>query len=330
MRKKRSVVAAVLGMLAAVCMTVLVTSPAGADSVQADRGTQPPAEPEGKTKTIRYGPFELGAGGHMGNTPLLFIETPCGDCYITGMVPNLVYPDGSTANVNTGPMLHHVVFFNMFQRDPVCGTSVNAAALLGERFAASGNERTKIISPEGYGYYNPSFHVWSMIIELMNHSHEPKTVYLEMEWTYLPGSADVKPVQPVWLSVAGCYIYDTFEIPAGRSETSWEWDVNVPGKIVGMGGHLHNSGVRLTATNVSTGDELCTSEARYGESPEFIDHHGKEYISTMTRCYGSGSDPIGVLESGQTVRLTAVYDSKKPRDDVMGIMVTYIAPEGTK
>ena len=38
------------------------------------------------------------------------------------------------------------------------------------------------------------------------------------------------------------------------------------------------------------------------------------------------TDPLAVLQSGQTVRLHSVYNSPHPADDVMGIMLGYIHP----
>ncbi|MGB3100255.1 MAG: hypothetical protein WBB30_13305, partial [Solirubrobacterales bacterium] len=67
-------------------------------------------------KTVSYGPFNTEpSGGHGhgggGNVALGNLEKPCDDCYLVGMRPNLVHPDGSTANFDTGAMLHHVVLF---------------------------------------------------------------------------------------------------------------------------------------------------------------------------------------------------------------------------
>ncbi|MBI2711230.1 MAG: hypothetical protein HYX34_16305, partial [Actinobacteria bacterium] len=97
------------------------------------------------TKTIRYGSYTIPAasGGTMGmlkNKLNLWISKPCTNCYITSMTPNLVYADGSKANVANGPVLHHMVLASQFRSDPTCGS--NLLGLVGERFFASGNERT--------------------------------------------------------------------------------------------------------------------------------------------------------------------------------------------
>jgi hypothetical protein len=55
------------------------------------------------------------------------------------MQAGLVYPNGAYANVNTGMLLHHVVLQSLGKPDAACGNKTG-----GERFFASGNERTII------------------------------------------------------------------------------------------------------------------------------------------------------------------------------------------
>lgn len=75
------------------------------------------------------------------STPL-----PCRDCLITSMQMGLEYVDGSPADANTGIWLHHGIMVNRNRTDSVCGRDA-----YGQRFFASGNERTLVdISASGY------------------------------------------------------------------------------------------------------------------------------------------------------------------------------------
>ena len=64
---------------------------------------------------------------------------PCSDCLITWMQAGLEYADGTVANADTGMWLHHTVFSNRYQENLVCPQKRH-----GDRFFASGNERTPV------------------------------------------------------------------------------------------------------------------------------------------------------------------------------------------
>lgn len=275
------------------------------------------------TTTVRYGPYTIPAasGGEPGmleNQLELWTSKPCTNCHVTSMTPNLVYTDGTTANVDTGAMLHHVVLASQFRSDPTC--SGDWLGLAGERFFASGNERTEIGLPSGYGYRINWYDQWNLIYDLMNMTSQAKTVYVEVTFTHRSASADLEPVRPVWLDIDQCGD-SKYSIPAGPSDSHWDWNVNVPGEIVAIGGHVHDEGIRIEATNESTGESICDSVAAYGETPEYIDMMGRERLSSMSRCI---EDPVATVASGQTVRVHSVYDASEPHDDVMGIMIAFI------
>jgi hypothetical protein len=119
----------------------------------------------------------------------------------------------------------------------------------------------------------------------------------------------------VWLDIDQCGDSE-YSIPAGESDTHWDWTVNVPGKIVTMLGHLHGHGVRIEATNESLGGaSICNSVAKLASDQ----HH----VDSMSTCSG---DPLAVIQAGQTVRLHSIYNSSHPADDVMGIMLGYVRP----
>ena len=69
------------------------------------------------------------------------------NCRITDMVPNLVFADGTTANMNNGVLLHHFVFFNPAQALDLLRATQRA--LLGRRQRAHARHL-----PTPYGYQN--------------------------------------------------------------------------------------------------------------------------------------------------------------------------------
>jgi hypothetical protein len=282
-------------------------------------GSAQPAQAATSTKTVRYGPFTIPAGtettpGMVHNKLLFGVARPCIDCHITSFTPNLVYGDGTTANMNTGPMLHHAVLTSQWRPDATCAGSW--LGLAGERFFASGNERTAISFPAGYGYRVRYYDSWNLLVDLMNHSTSTKTVYVQVTFTTRPSWESVKRVRPLWLDIdqGGDAEYS---IPAGPSDTHRDWKVNVPGKVVAMLGHLHGHGVAIEATNESRGGQsICRSEAT-------LDPNDVHSVLAMSTCVG---DPLAVLHRDDIVRLHSMYQSSHPADDVMGIMLGYIHP----
>lgn len=278
------------------------------------------AAPAGEVTEVRYGPFALspaGAGGDLGHLNLVIPNAPkpCEDCFILGAEPDLVYPDGSSANLDTGVMLHHAVFFNTGRPDTTCGNDEFFGGL-GERFLASGNERTKRRFPAGFGYHLGTSPV-NAIFNVMNHSSTPKTVYFTYKVRWVPGSesSKIRPVTPVWLDMNNCRNSE-YEVPAGPSSQHWQWKSTVSGRIVWTAGHVHDGGTRITLSNATTGQRVCTAWAGYGTKPAYMGT-----IESMSTC---AWDALGTVRAGELLDIEAVYNASAPVEGAMGIMVAFV------
>ena len=253
--------------------------------------------------------------GMIHNRLMFAVSRPCVDCFITGFKPDLVYADGTRANMDTGPMLHHAVWTSQFRSDATCGNE--PLGLAGQRFFATGDERTVIGLPSGYGYRVRWYDVWHMLVDLMNMAPYPQTVYVAVNYTYRWPWESVRGVTPVWLDIDQCGDSE-YWIPGGFSDTHWDWNVNVAGDVVGAFGHVHGHGLAVEATNESDGGaSICESDAT-------LDPADPHRVVSMTPCTG---DPLAHVAQGQTVRLHSRYQSPHPADDVMGIMLMYIHPD---
>lgn len=267
--------------------------------------------------TVSYGPYEIhpSAGGHHGGGGNIGdrIDPPCEDCFVVGMEPDLVHEDGSSANHATNAMLHHTVLFNQDDRDTTCTSWA-------ERFFASGNERTDFVLPHGYGYRIDAGDRWRTLTHLMNTGHEMQRLAVEIEFYFVSAPADLEPVRPMWLDVNNCGNSE-YSIPAGFSDTHWDFDVTpeLEGRLVSIGGHVHNDGIRIELTNRTRGESICNSVAGYGTIPEYMGN-----IESMTGCTG---EPVATIRAGDVLRLHSIYDSPGEQHDVMGIMVGYVASE---
>jgi len=299
--------------------------------------TTAPPPPAGTTRTvIDYGPYGIPAApppepgqthghSHTGNQFQLFAAKPCSNCYITGMKADLINPDGSVAGWKTDSQLHHMVLFNMSwgRQDATCGGQF--LGFLGERFFASGDERTPMPSQAGYGYYVSWLDSWTMIYELANTNVNPQNVKIRMTYEWMPGTATgMKKLDPVWFDIVQCGLSE-FSVPVGRSTQNWTWTVNRPGKVVGLGGHLHDGGVNITVKNLNTGKLECDSKARYGETPLYIDHHGGAHISSMSTCVMQNGVPVDTISNGQRIQMTSNYNATAAASDAMGIVIMYVS-----
>ncbi|MEX2539933.1 MAG: hypothetical protein WD646_14900 [Actinomycetota bacterium] len=278
----------------------------------------PPApKPRGQPATMLYGPFLLNAsdqGGMDHYNRILPLVAPCVNCLITSIRPDLVYADGSSANLDTGPMLHHTVLADPFRPDPTCARD-EGVGIVGHRLFAAGNERTSGMLPEGYGFSNQS-PIWIGIFEIMNHAPTSKLVLFKIDITYVPMSdPSTKAAVPIWLDVDNC-ADSQFGVPKGESHTKWKWKSNLTGRIVGAGGHVHNGGISITLSNATKGELMCTSLAGYGTKPAYMGS-----VESMSICQ---HDRIGTVRAGEDLLLDTYYNMSAAANDVMGIMIAYV------
>ena len=302
-------------------------------------GPRPAGE---RTSVLRYGPVTLptpppapdGKHGHSmtGNQFMFNLQKPCNDCYITGMKADLVNTSGQIVGIKDNVMLHHMVLMNQNdgRQDATCqwGVPVPLGGLFGQRFFAAGDERTPVIAQAGYGYYvgNGAF---NMIYDLMSMSTKPETVSMQMTWMWVPASqaSSFKKLEPVWFDVDQCGDSEV-SVPAGQSTKSWTWTVNRPGKIIGIGGHIHGGGTNVDIRNESTGQLICNSVAGYGETPLYIDHHGERWLSSMSTCGVARQPNFSVpISSGQRITMTGHYNMEEAVTDQMAIAIAYVVED---
>ena len=150
------------------------------------------------------------------------------------MVPNLVFTNGSTANMQDGLLLHHFVLFNPAQQGIGCPIS--------EPFFGAGNERTHLHLPSPYGYHNTSAN-WNMITHLVNKNATcAQTVNIEVVFRWRPRGRRPSRRAPAWLDIDSICTGGNSEytIPTGYSDTHSDWTVPQNARIIGMSGHLHD------------------------------------------------------------------------------------------
>jgi len=283
---------------------------------------------------------------------------PCTNCWITRLEPDLIYqgdashPDGTVANYNNnsntdGVWLHHFVI--------VDGCNLN------NRIIASGNERTILQEPPGYGYFIGPGCSWLLNYHIHNSGINERHVAIRLNVTYQ--TTALASAVPVWLDVSS-NLNSEYTAPAnptysdnhtGDTGMHADYTMSIQGKIIGMGGHVHDYGISVSAFNTGAGDRpkdwICTSVAGYGSGSVYLSTGGsgapghpvsanaetlkagyqqdgganRYHIQDMTPCTISAR--MSIICPGDVIRLHTQYNNTSgfPIVDAMGIMVMYVA-----
>ena len=126
--------------------------------------------------------------------------------------------------------------------------------------------------------------------------------YLEVTLLYTPAAGhNVLSVMPFYVDVNN-HIggVTTFDVPPGKSTHSYEFELPIGGKLVGIGGHLHDYGSTLELQDATNGKVLARLKARR-------DHDG--HVEGVGRfIFGFNSDALA-LKAHHPYRVVAEYDN---------------------
>jgi len=154
-------------------------------------------------------------------------------------------------------------------------------------------------------------------------------------------------LKPVWFDIDQCGMSDVHPPKQEGSFTinAKPWTPNFVGEVVGLGAHLHDGGANIKVIEGKSAS-VCKSEAKYGESPEYIfkDYYkpmasgervAEKHISSMETCY-YGKLGVRKLNLTQSWSIEANYDYSKytgnkedsgKQADIMGIVIMYVLTE---
>ena len=302
------------GLFTAGTLAVATATLSGPASADQDFSTTAQARPAETATTVRVGPFVLPPASSP-DLPIVNqfrpnVPKPCENCYVTAIEPRLVNAAGERADMSNGVMLHHLLIAEPGRDDATCART-DGLGTMGRRLFASGDERTPVRLPDGFGFkVDPG--PWVALMHLMNHSDDQQVVYFEALVHHVPASTPgVKPVTPVWLDMDNCRT-SMYSVPPGKSKTTWSWVSTLTGRIVAASGHVHAGGMGLMLDNAATKARICSSRAGYGSG------HMEGMVTRMSTC---SWDSLGALRAGDELVMTSMYDAHEAMHDVMGIML---------
>jgi hypothetical protein len=172
------------------------------------------------------------------------VEKPCSECNILRQIGGLEYANGTSANIDTGMWLHHMVHFNTGPRRwdavgvqskkgciPMDGANTAPgkmklrsdaiSAQNTERYFVTGNERTpfNFFSPTKppSAYHLDAADKFFYLVELMNMNDRDETVYITMTYDITEGPlpSGWKDVKTIFLDANSCA---SSEVPSPAGE----------------------------------------------------------------------------------------------------------------
>jgi hypothetical protein len=293
-----------------------------------------------QTYTYKAGPITV--GGYAVKQDYLFgVPHPNVTGAITNMEVDVVDADGTPVPIQR-LMLHHIVFVNGRARDKTCDSFLQWNSLdtfpAGERFFAAGEERAKMALPPGYGYRMGSNDPWVVLFMFMNHRPTTDSAYIQYKITVDDdlAPAHMTQVKPYWFDVQNCKSDPIFNVPGthGPGSTFDQYsDFVMPesGRFVAGAGHVHGGARKLTLTEPDCGDRVVAESDPTWGLPDHPFYNVQPVLHepgpiNMTAFQSQQGIPVA---AGERLRLNALYDDSLPHVRVMGIFITYFAPDSS-
>lgn len=238
---------------------------------------------------IEFGPFTL-APRHGAVAPMPRAITLPLDGWVRGLSFEVVDENGE--RLPSG-VLHHLNLIAPERRE------LFSPIML--RIGAAGAETKPYGLPFFLGYrVHPGD---SLLVTTMLHnptSREYRGVRLQVRLDYTPANGVMRPwsINPVYVDVTPPSDAHSFDLPPGRSSSSWEGAPAIPARLLAAGGHLHRYGTALRF------EDLTTGEVIWEAFPKLDEAGGVEGMPTRYFL------PGGVqLHPDHRYRLTAEYDN---------------------
>jgi hypothetical protein len=190
--------------------------------------------------------------------------------------------------------LHHFNLLNLSRRQLVHGGV--------ERMWAAGQETDPVTLPSGVGMPVSSDMTLGIVVAYIPEMLPPGSlVRLRLSWA--PKNTTPQPVDIYPLPLDVNYLVGesaAYDIPPGRSERSFEFTMPIDGRMLGVGGHMHDYGVLLRLEEAETGRRIFELKAKTDSAGQLL--------SMPREVYGV-SGRGRKLEGGLRYRVVAVYDS---------------------
>lgn len=268
----------------------------------------------GQVLTLRVGPLNLPANSDhaaVAQAPIFFLDIPF-DGWITAYHPRLV--DGAS-RPEPGRLLHHVAFYNTARPDFLCPNKE-------EHIFGAGGEMNDWPALPGIGYRvhkGDRIRIGTMFHNLTGTNYPQTWLEVKLEYHSANRGEPLKSVYPAWFDVKECGD-SAYDLGPGRTLKIGQFKLPFRGRLMAVGGHMHDYGQQLGLFNITRREEVTALQAR-------LDSAGRIQSIPIVRFSDRGGYK---LDQGDVLRVSAIYDNllgKPVPEGAMGIVVGYFLPD---
>jgi hypothetical protein len=204
-------------------------------------------------------------------------------------------------------VIHHMIMVNFSRRMLLYPAP--------ERLFGAGTETGDIRVPKTIGVpMKPGMDLGLYVAWHNDTGKDLRGVEMTLRVLWTPKNQNPRPVNsmPIYmdvnLTVGGS---NTFDVPPGKSEKAHEFVLPVSGRLLGVGGHLHDYGVRVRLEDAESGKVLAEVKATR-------DSAGK-LIKVSRQLFGVTGDGLK-LKGNHRYRVVGEYDNPTGQTLIRGAM----------
>ncbi|TFG46758.1 MAG: hypothetical protein E4H41_01255 [Gemmatimonadales bacterium] len=266
--------------------------------------------------TIAHMPANMDHGKMHGmagtTTPLLRFEWPM-EAWFRGFDIEVTDAKGGALG---SQLVHHLNIMN-FDRRQLLYPAV-------ERMVAAGSETGNVSIPKTIGmpmepgYRLAMYAAWN---NLGDADIEGAWLTVRLAWSPKNLAPRPRTILPIYMDVNYNRVTDSYDLPAGRSSKSYEFTMPLTGRVLAIGGHVHDYAEFVSLEEVESGKTIIMLKVKTDPSGLLL--------NMPRKYYGVRGDGLK-LTRGRKYRVRADYNNitgKMIPSGAMGLLAGAFAPD---